>query len=366
MLSYDAMVRISVSARTGADSEEAFHTGLLLAEKDGASGAERLRLFSSAADLLSAGFTAADPAYRAALKYFAADPSPSRLYVSLFPPQESPGEAFDAVLERTDAFYGVCLCDADPAKILALSETVRERDRRCVLFYPAFGTPAEAAAADGVLARIRATGSSRSLGVYAASASDAAAVMGTAMGLALNRRDAAFALCYKRISGMQPVGLTESEAAAIKDLRGNVYVTRGYARNLLENGTVASGRRYDEVMYLDRIAADLQEAAVSLLADGSGRLPQTDETSAVFINRFTAVLAGYTAMGVLATGAWRGAPAGSIRPGDVLENGYALWADSYEIQSDADRAARRAMPVHIALCMAGAVETLLVEVDVTA
>ena len=35
---------------------------------------------------------------------------------------------------------------------------------------------------------------------------------------------------------------------------------------LLEPGCLSGGTRYDERLYLDRIASDLQEAAVALLA----------------------------------------------------------------------------------------------------
>ena len=42
-----------------------------------------------------------------------------------------------------------------------------------------------------------------------------------------------------------------------------------------------------------------------------------------------------------------------------------LWADSYDLQSDEDRLAHKAMPIHAALCLAGSVETLVVNIDVT-
>ena len=54
------------------------------------------------------------------------------------------------------------------------------------------------------------------------------------------------------------------------------------------------------------------------------------------------------------------------QPGDIIENGYLLWADSYDRQSDEDRAAHKAMPVHAALCFAGSVECLVIQLDVTA
>jgi hypothetical protein len=69
-------------------------------------------------------------------------------------------------------------------------------------------------------------------------------------------------------------------------------------------------------------------------------------------------------MGVLASGTWKGRDAGPLRSGDVLDNGFALWADSYDTQSDEDRAAHKAMPIHAALILAGSLESVVIAVNV--
>ena len=53
-----------------------------------------------------------------------------------------------------------------------------------------------------------------------------------------------------------------------------------------------------------------------------------------------------------------------LRAGDTVENGYALWADSYDNQSDADRAAHKAVPVQVALVLAGSIESIVITVNV--
>ena len=133
---------------------------------------------------------------------------------------------------------------------------------------------------------------------------------------------------------------------------------------LLENGSVASGGRYDEVLYVDKIAEDLQNAAVSLLAENPDKLPQTDDSTAQFINRFSGILMGYTDRGVLASSLWRGSDVGPVRNGEILENGFALWADSYDDQSDADRAAHKAVPIQVALTLAGSIESIFITMNV--
>ena len=368
MLSNDPIVRVQVTASNGAASAASFDTGLILTPAGAASvtETERLRVFNSAADMLTAGFSASDEAYTAAVKYFSASPSPAQLLVSKYPSGETPGAALDAVLERSASFYGIYLCVHDASAMKAFAAHVAELDGRFVYFYTVVDTVANALLPSGIFAGMKTAGNGRALGLFAAANNDAAAVMGLAMGLTLARQDRAFALCYKALNGVETTALTESEVSALKALNANVYVARGYTRTMLESGTVGNGRRYDEVMYLDRMTADLQEAAVALLADNAGKLAQTDETSAVFINRFTSILAGYAGMGVLGTAVWRGAEVGPLTAGDMVENGFLLWAESYDTQSDADRAAHKAMPIHAALCFAGSVESLVIDIHVTA
>ena len=369
MLSLNTIAVVTVTTSRAAASPAVFDTGLLLVKDSSFTAAKRLRSYASsseaAAGLVADGFAATTEAYKAAQKYFAASPAPSRLLVSCYPASESPVQALDAVLDLTSDFYGVCLADSrTDAELLALEQHVAGLSKPAMLFLPLTGTPASVVAADSLLDKLFAAASRRCVATCASAVSDAAAVMGTAMGLQLAHSASAFALCYKTVGGIVPSDFTQSQVDAVKALGGNVYVTRGYTHHLLENGTTPSGHRYDEVLYLDMIAADLQNEAVSLLAENPDKLPQTDDSSAQFINRFSSVLAGYTARGVLAPAPWRGPAAGNLQAGDILENGFALWADSYDNQPEADRAAHKAMPIQVALTLAGSLESVVININV--
>jgi len=50
--------------------------------------------------------------------------------------------------------------------------------------------------------------------------------------------------------------------------------------------------------------------------------------------------------------------------GRTEEPSATLWTDSYDLQSDADRAAHKAMPVQVALTLAGSVESIVITVNV--
>jgi hypothetical protein len=233
-----------------------------------------------------------------------------------------------------------------------------------MLFAPLTGTPASVVASASLLNTFHSTNSKRVVPFYCEYVSDASALMGTAMGLSLTHQNKAFSLCYKTIAGINPMNVTETEANAIKALGGNLYLIRGYSHYMLEQGQVASGARYDEIMYIDMISLDLQNAAVNLLAENPDKMPQTDDSTAMFMNAFNAILIKYTDMIVLASGKWRGSDIGPLKNGDIVENGFIMWADSYDDQSDADRAAHKAVPIEVALTLAGSIESIVITINV--
>ena len=369
MLSISTIARVDVNVQRYAAQPTSFDTGLLLVKDSSFAASKRLKSYANsseaAAGLIEDGFADSSEAYKAAQKYFAASPAPGRLLVSCHPESESAVQALDAVLECTSDFYGVALVDSCmDAELLALDAHITGLEKPAMLFLALTGTAASVAAANSLLDKLHTAGSRRVIATYASAISDAGAVMGTAMGLQAAHADSAFSLCYKPVGGMLPSALPQAQVDAIEALGGNVYVTRGYTHTLLEKGSTPSGYRYDEVLYLDMIAEDLQNAAVSLLAENPDKLPQTDDASAQFMNAFSSVLIGYTNRGVLTTAPWRGAAVGSFSAGDYVENGFALWADSYDDQPEADRAAHRAVPIHAALTLAGSLESVVITVNV--
>lgn len=369
MLSINTIARVIVNTVRVSASPAAFDTGLLLVKDPDYADARRLQTYDSAeaaaAGLTALGFAAASEVYKAAVKYFAASPAPGRLLVSCYPSSETLSRALNAVLDQTASFYGVLTVDTvTAADWLTFARDTEALSVPLMLFVPVTGTAASAVAANGILDKLRGASVKRALPFYCAAPSDCAAVMGTAMGLERSHKGSAFALCYKTVQGIQPSALIQSEVESLKALGCNVYVARGYTHLLLENGSVSNGQRYDEVLYMDKIAEDLQNAAVTLLAENPDRLPQTDDSTARFINRFSSILMGYTDRGVLASGVWRGSGVGPVRTGEIVENGFLLWADSYDNQSDADRAAHKAVPVQCALTLAGSIESIVITVNV--
>ena len=371
MLSTDNIVRVVLNLTTASASPSSFDTGLILAPlSSGFTDAKRYRIYSSAegaaVGLTTDGFAASSEAYKAAMKYFGAEPKPSRLLFSAYPSSESVSQALDALLEITSSFYGVYPVGVSSVSdLIPFVQHVQGVGKPMMLFLPATGTVAQVTASSALMASLQEMNTRRAIVSYVNYVEDAAAIMGTAMGLQLAHPSSAFSLCYKTITGISTLNLTETNVETVKQLNGNVYIIRGNNHFLYELGSTASGARYDEVMYLDMIADALKNAAVTMLADNPNKLPQTDDTSAAFINRFSAILSQYSEMGVIATGLWRSSAVGPLETGDAVENGFLLWADSYDNQSDADRAAHKAMPIHAALVPSGSVETMVISINVS-
>ena len=363
MLTLDPIVTVNINVSSPLTSASVFDVGLILGTSTAISTTDRVASVSSPADLLDLGFTTSSAEYLAAMKYFGVSPAPASLLVGRVGTDETPVEALTAVLEKTRAFYGIYVCTLTDENALALAAALDALDR-CCLFYGVTGTVSSVTAASALLSSMKATGTHRALGTYLTAAGEAAAVMGLAMGLTRAHAADSFALCYKTAATLTPVTMTQAEVNSVKALNGNVHITRGLSRNMLENGSVASGLRYDEVLYLDQIAAELQDACLRVITDRADRLPQSDTATTVFFNAISSILSAYASRAILSTAIWRGTPSGPIHTGDTVENGYALWADSYDDQSPADRSAHKSVPIHILLCLTGSVESVVLTVNV--
>ena len=133
---------------------------------------------------------------------------------------------------------------------------------------------------------------------------------------------------------------------------------------MIEKGSTGSGWRVDEIITIDRIKSDIQNALITLIADNVEKLPQNDSTSALFCSTIAGVLNDYVNSGAIASGIWRGSQIANIATGDVVEGGYVTYVESFDTQREVDRAARKGMPIRVGICLAGAVESVEINVNV--
>ena len=423
MLTIDPVVQVNVSVNMTTQVQSVFDVGAILGPSNvlNAQGTpERYKECSGLAEVLEAGFAVNTPEYIAAQKYFGVSPAPAKVVIVHYevdpvypaynpestyavgdavsyngsnyscttaieeaetwnpehwsliePTTETPATALMDAVSKGAEFYGVYYIPDANATAAKIKENVAALDGYLlsldngVQFYGTTGTVSEIIASDSLLSIMNTSATKRALQVTCTSAiNDAAGIMGLAMGMARTHPNSAVALSYKTAASVTANNLTQSEVDSIKALNGNVYVTRTKGRATIENGATASGMRYDEVLYLDMIKADLKSACFSLIADSDVKLPQNDTTTALFKNVIARILEEYYARGVLATFKWRGLPIANVNTGDVVEHGYYLYADTYDNQTDADRAAHKAMPMTILLCLSGSVESVVLNLYV--
>ena len=370
MLPLEPIVEVVVNLTANNVASGVFDVGAILAPTDTntASVAGTLATFTSLSEAISAlttaGYVATDDVYKDVVSYFGVDPAPAKLLVYYYSTANSATvvDALAALLDKTVDFYGLVASGVTTkATVLALDAAVRASSHPMMYFTPISGSVSSAVAAGSTLSDLYALSTRRTMVFYG----DAAALMGLAMGLERTHQTSSFALCYKSIMGATPsASLTSSEIASIEALNGNVYITRGKDSKVLEKGATVAGARYDEVMYVDQIANQLQTAMLNMIVGSDVKLPQADSTTTMFVSECNRILEQYYNRGILATLPWRGADIGTVANGDILEHGYCCMADSFDVQSAADRAAHKAMPITILLCLSGAVESVRITLNV--
>jgi len=421
MLTMDPVVQVNVSVELTTTVQSVFDVGAIVGPSSVLNTTTRFGTYANLAEMLTAGFTNTMPEYLAAEKYFGVSPAPASVVIIHYDtdPDADPydatasyevgdyctnlsklwqcntaiasgGETWNAehwtevtrttdtpaialmdAVEKGAEFYGVFYIPKTgettaniKTNTVAIDGYLNSRNSG-VQFYGMTGTAETITAADGLLASFLASATKRSIEMSCTSdILDAAGMMGVAMGMARTHTSTAFALAYKSIASATANNFTEANVTLIKSKNGNVYVTRTKGRASLENGATASGLRYDEVLYLDMISADLQTACFNLIANSDVKLPQNDSTTALFKNVVGRVLEGYYNRGVLSTAQWRGLPIASVSTGDTIEHGYLMWADRYDNQTTEDRVAHKAMPMIIPLCLSGSVESIVLNLQV--
>ena len=89
----------------------------------------------------------------------------------------------------------------------------------------------------------------------------------------------AFTLAYKREVGVETENadslFSTAKVNAIKKNNGNIYINRGSYYNVFEDGTMADGTWFDEMIFLDKYKNDMQLAIMDVLYQNN-KVAQTE------------------------------------------------------------------------------------------
>ena len=175
----------------------------------------------------------------------------------------------------------------------------------------------------------------------------------------------AITLAWKQEPGVVAESLTSSQIAALEAKNCNVFVNYNNGTAILEPGICPSGQYVDTIMGIDAFKVLLQTALYNVLYTSTTKVPQTDSGMHQLVTAAEAVCAQFVNNGLFAPGVWSYAGFGSLNTGDLLNKGYYVYAPPVAAQSASDRAARKSTLLQIAVKLAGAVQSVQLQVIVS-
>lgn len=172
-------------------------------------------------------------------------------------------------------------------------------------------------------------------------------------------RNTAQTLKFKAQSSVQSDEGITTTIANKADRLGINYYTDYDGTTFLANGRTVGTELFfaDSTVGRHAYATRLQAAGATRLIQ-QPKIPQTDEGQITLESALLPVHEQFVRNGFLGRGlTWNGVGFGELATGDILESGYYMYSDSYALQSQSDREARKAMPIQIAAKESGAVHS---------
>lgn len=378
------IIKISASLAAKAATRKGFNTALILGTSEVIPQSERLRVYYSADALIEDGFKDDSAEYKAAKLYFSATETPTKLYVGTkYSTDTDLLTAARACRSANSEWYVLIPLGASDSDIMALADWVESAQPSTLLAYTTNASVnlsphdnSSGADADtdteGIFKKLKAKGYRRSFGQYCnqADTPDAvAATIGYAMGANDGTINSAYTLAYKHLPGVTPDDLTENQVSYVAGTsettgnNGNVYVNRNDYYNVLQQGRMADGTPFDEIIYLDMLRDHITLNVMDLLYK-SRKIPELDPGVTQIMNVINNACDEFVNMGYIAPGVWKDGNILNLKTGDTLPKGYLVQAESVDNQSQADRENRKSPPIYVSIKLAGAIEYVTIPIKV--
>ena len=304
-------------------------------------------------------------AAKAAQLYFSQRPTPRRLAIGLQKAAVTPKGAFLACREVDSEWYAFTfLAIPTDAEALEVAEAVEPAQPTTAYMQTLNSSAILSDPGTSLPATLQRKAIRRTHTHYSTKSPYAVlAITGYAMAANNGTTNSAFTLKFKQQVGIETEDLSQNQVETLQSLNCNVYILRAEYYSWYENGVQADGTSFDELIFLDQFANDCQLS----IADGLNtypKIPQTDSGISRLIQFIQEPCEELIRIGFIAPGVWKGQDILSLVYGNSLTKGYLIQAESVDTQSQADREARKAPPIYIALKLAGAVEFVIIRVNV--
>ena len=167
-------------------------------------------------------------------------------------------------------------------------------------------------------------------------------------------------LMWKTQPGIVAEYISETQKKALDDKNLSVFANFSNGKAIILGAKMANGDYIDERVGVDWLVNFIQVSLWNALYQSPTKIPQTDEGTQVLVTVAKDCCRQAVNNGLLAPGKWTGPNLGQYKTGDILPLGFYVYADLVANQSEADRAARKAVPIQIACKFAGAIRTVSV------
>ncbi len=359
------IVQVTVQVSPTATARSGFNLGLIIGTSTVISAADRIKIYTGTDDMLTAGFTSSEPEYIAAQLYFSQYPKPTQVAIGRWDNTglETALAAVQACRVKNSNWYACMVCGVVKADILLIAAYIETATPSSAFFYRTADSDVPINTAGNVMATLQAAKYRRTIGQYSTSTSAVAAILGYAMGANTGLANSAYTLAYKPEVGVTPEDLTETQITTIKGLNGNIYINAGNTYNIFEQGVMADGTPFDEVINLDMLSNDIQLAVMDLLTSVP-KVPQNEGGVTLLVSAITGPCDKAVKRDFISPGVWNAPPILSLSTGDMLSKGYLILSETIDSQTSADRTARKSPPIYVPIKLAGAIEHVVIQVQV--
>ena len=283
--------------------------------------------------------------------------------VSITATGETALQALQACRAKNFTWYACMVCGSAKADHIAIAGWIQDATPSSVYFFTTSDAETLEATEGNVFDALNDLSYNRAIGQYSTTLYACAAIMGYAMGQNTGLANSAYTLKFKQEVGVDTEALSLTQIGNIEGDNGNAYLSYGNYYKIFEQGTMANGQFFDEIINLDMLTNNIQLSVMDLLY-GNPKIPDTDPGVTQIIHAINIACEEAVTLGFLAPGTWLGSPILNLSTGDMLVKGYLVQAPAVKTQSISDRSARKSPPIYVAIKEAGAIHSVLIGVYV--
>jgi len=171
-------------------------------------------------------------------------------------------------------------------------------------------------------------------------------------------------LMYKQEPGIVAEALNSTQLATALGFNANVFAAYNNNTAIIQTGVDAAGFYADVITGTDNFALQMQTDIFNLLYLSPTKIPQTDDGTHQITSVIKNVCVQYVNNGFIAPGVWTVGGFGSLNQNDFMPTGFYIYAPTVASQNQSQRGARVSVPIQVAIKLAGAVQTVNVQIVV--